>query len=103
MVKWTSDNGEVYYCYTTSRNEKIYYSDPEGTVLHRPDGPALILESGSSFWYKNNELHRLDGPAEEYRNFTRHITAKGWYVNGKRINCNNQKEFKKLMKLKAFW
>ena len=32
---------------------------------------------GDKFWYENDQLHRLDGPAEEYGN-----GDKSWYQNG---------------------
>lgn len=38
-------------------------------VLHREDGPAIVNPLGNEeFWYKNNKLHREDGPAivDEY-------------------------------------
>ena len=34
--------------------------------LHRDDGPALIWADGSNFWYKEGKLHRDDGPAIIY-------------------------------------
>ena len=33
--------------------------------LHREDGPAIELASGSEVWYLNGQLHREDGPAIE--------------------------------------
>jgi hypothetical protein len=35
----------------------------EKEELHRLDGPAIEWRSGSKEWYQNNKLHRLDGPA----------------------------------------
>jgi len=31
--------------------------------LHREDGPAVEWVDGTKFWYQNDFLHRLDGPA----------------------------------------
>ena len=31
--------------------------------LHRLDGPAIEWKEGGKEWYVNGELHRLDGPA----------------------------------------
>jgi len=46
--------------------------------LHRVDGPAVEGADGTKYWYLNNELHRVDGPAVEYTDGT-----KWWYLNGK--------------------
>ena len=35
--------------------------------------------NGESWWYKNNLLHREDGPAVEYKD-----GRKEWWINGKR-------------------
>jgi hypothetical protein len=37
------------------------------------------FSSGSKYWYQNNKLHRVDGPAIEYSN-----GDKSWYQNGLR-------------------
>ena len=55
-----------------------YFKDPECTVLHREDGPAVEHANGRKDWYLNGKLHREDGPAIEYTNGT-----KEWYLNGK--------------------
>ena len=81
-----------------------YYKDPEHTIVHREDGPAIIQSDsqggiqfwcidgkfhrdggpavvsplGTQQWFLSGVFHRLDGPAW--------ITADGyqaWYVNGK--------------------
>ena len=41
-----------------------------------------ILENGIIEWYKNGELHRLDGPAIEHSNGN-----KEWYINGDQYLC----------------
>lgn len=43
-----------------TRGRKYYNSSNQ---LHREEGPAVILESGSRAWYQNGKLHRLEGPA----------------------------------------
>jgi hypothetical protein len=45
--------------------------------LHRLDGPALIYTNGTEYWYKDGELHRLNGPAITYSN-----GDEFWFVNG---------------------
>jgi hypothetical protein len=32
------------------------------------------------YWYKDDELHRLDGPAIEFANGT-----KAWFIDGKKV------------------
>lgn len=45
--------------------------------LHRLNGPALEYRKGSKFWYIDGKLHRLDGPASEYANGDREWWFKG--------------------------
>jgi hypothetical protein len=63
--------------------------------LHREDGPAIVYPDGTKYWYINNRLHREDGPAIEHINGN-----KEWFLNDKQVS---QKEFKRLLRLKAFW
>lgn len=66
--------------------------------LHRINGPARTLSDGSTFWHYHGQFHRLDGPAIEYPNGVKH-----WVYYGKTIDCNSQKEFDRIIKLRAFW
>ena len=52
--------------------------------LHRDDGPAIEYVNGTKYWYRNGEFHRDDGPAIECANGT-----KVWYQNGwpHRVDC----------------
>ena len=59
-----------------------FYKDPEYTIVHREDGPALIIEDWAEKWYSNNKLHRLDGPATI--NLVDDI--KNWFVDGVQID-----------------
>jgi hypothetical protein len=43
--------------------------------LHREDGPALEYADGDKYWYIDDGLHREDGPAIEYADGT-----KLWYL-----------------------
>ena len=47
--------------------------------LHREDGPAIEYKDGTKSWHLNGKLHREDGPAVEYADGT-----KSWYVRGTR-------------------
>ena len=66
--------------------------------LHREDGPAIEYPNGSKIWCQNGKTHRLNGPAIELVNGNKY-----WYYQGKYIKCSSQEEFEKLLKLKAFW
>jgi hypothetical protein len=52
-------------------------------------------------WWHADKLHRTNGPAMIYFKGT-NAGLKEWWINGKQIECKSNKEFKKLMKLKAF-
>jgi hypothetical protein len=69
---------------------KRYYKDD---LLHREDGPAVEYPNGDKFWYINNKLHREDGPATEFYSGTKY-----WYLDGKEIDCKNNEEFLKIVK-----
>ena len=52
---------------------KIYKNEK----LHREDGPAIIVSNGSKVWYRNSLCHRDDGPGViDSDGF------KAWYKNG---------------------
>ena len=53
---------------------KWWYKDGN---LHRLDGPAFEGVDGSKAWFKNDGLHREDGPAVE-----RPDGDKAWWLNG---------------------
>ena len=57
--------------------DKSYYKDPEMTILHRTDGPAVEYYDGVGSWLVNGKSHRLDGPAVDYSE-----GGGAWYVNG---------------------
>jgi hypothetical protein len=71
-------------------------------ITKLPNGGALCeFADGDKHWYLNINLaifHREDGPAIEHTN-----GYKVWYLNGDQILCKTQKEFERLMRLKAFW
>jgi hypothetical protein len=69
-------------------SESILVVDLNGTKLwknknnqiHRIDGPAIEHSCGAKEWWQNDLLHRIDGPAIEYND-----GKKYWYKNGIRI------------------
>lgn len=48
--------------------------------LHRIDGPAVEYVDGTKFWFKEGKRHRLDGPAFEIVDGDKY-----WYVEDKLI------------------
>jgi len=75
--------------------DKRWYKDD---LLHREDGPAVECTIGNKYWFIEDKLHRVDGPAIE-----RIHGDKWWYYQGRYIDCQNQQEFEQLIKLKVFW
>jgi hypothetical protein len=57
-------------------NSKEWYKNNE---LHRINGPAIEYDNGNTTWYKNGKKHRLDGPALDWKH------SRLWIVNGKEI------------------
>ena len=81
-------------CKINSDGDKIWYLN---NLFHREDGPAYEWADGTKFWYLNGELHREDGPAIEYPN-----GSKYWYYKNNRIDCKDNQEFLRMIKLKMF-
>ncbi len=67
-------------------------------VQHRENGPAIERQDGSLWWMRHGLLHRIDGPTIIYAD-----GSQEWHYNGEKINCSSQKEFERLIRLKAFW
>ncbi len=59
---------------TDKYEAKCWYKDDE---LHREDGPAIECLDGTKKWYQNGLLHRENGPAVEWWN-----KDKFWYKDG---------------------
>ena len=57
-------------------NGDVYWYKDD--VLHREDGPAVVYAKGDKWWYIDGLLHRRDGHAIE-----RACGSKEWYVDGK--------------------
>jgi hypothetical protein len=63
--------------------------------LHRENGPAFETQYGDKHWYYNGKQHRKDGPAIEFS-----TGASFWLINNKRhrldgpaIECGNSKKW----------
>lgn len=57
-----------------------YYKNNQ---LHREDGPAIEWKNGSKHWYFHGLLHRTDGPAIDLFAPYLGYTIKKWSINGK--------------------
>ena len=108
MRKETDSNGTIRYYNDLNQNnredgpafenadgDKSWYRNGQ---RHRDDGPAIEWANGNKYWHRNGQLHREDGPAIEFAD-----GDKRWFFRDKRIDCETNEEFLKLMKLKAFW
>ena len=67
-------------------------------ILHKEIGPAVIHNFGMIQYWSYGKVHRMDGPAIIFSN-----GRERWYYQGKKLDCSNQEEFDKLVKLRAFW
>jgi hypothetical protein len=63
--------------FTYPNGTQSWWKDDE---LHREDGPAVIWPNGTQFWYINGKYHREDGPA-----IIRPDGTQYWYINDKEI------------------
>lgn len=59
-----------------SAGTERWYKDD---ILHREDGPAVIYKDGTEYWYKDGMRHCEDGPGILDRN-----GDKWWYKDGRR-------------------
>ena len=59
-----------------------------GGQLHREDGPAEEWASGDKLWFLNGKLHREDGPAIEYSEVDKY-----WFLNGVEVTEEEHKKF----------
>jgi hypothetical protein len=74
------------------RDKRWYKND----LLHRTDGPAVIYFYGPEYWYFKGQLHRANGPAVTYAD-----GYKAWWFEGKlhrtdgpaRIESDGHKEY----------
>lgn len=57
---------------------KVHYRND---WIHRDDGPAIIWDDGGEAWYQNGELHRSDGPAYIHADGTEEF-----WLNGKQVD-----------------
>ena len=68
-------SSELFVC---ADGTKRWFKD---NVLHRTDGPAVEWGDGTKRWFLNGKLHRTDGPAIEDE-------SPQWCVNGNQYTSN---------------
>lgn len=73
-----------------SKNNNSKFVDLEDKLITG----IVIGASSNKYYIKEGIFHRLDGPAFE---------DKIWFYEGKKIDCDTQEEFERLLALKAFW
>ena len=64
---------------------------------HRLNGPAICYPNGAKWYFQYGYLHRLDGPAIEGTCYFQ------WYYNNHKVECDNQQDFERLIKLRLLW
>ena len=60
------------------RSHATSWYKPNTDILHRIDGPAAEYKNGYKEWYFEDKFHRVDGPAIEFVS-----GEKQWWLNGK--------------------
>ena len=66
---------QEYVVKVEDNGDRYWYQNDK---LHRLDGPAIEYADGLKEWYQNGKCHREDGPAIEDSD-----GYKAWYQNGK--------------------
>ena len=77
-------NYETYEVKVCENGDKYWYQNDK---LHRLDGPAVEWGNGTKIWYQNDKLHRLDGPAVEWGN-----GDKEYWIEGKEYSYDEWKK-----------
>ena len=75
-----------------------YYKDPEKTIFHRLDGPAIEWTNGDKEWWQNGKCHRGDGPAVESANGYKEY----WYQGEEFLVIKTNEQWKKHLKWLKF-
>jgi hypothetical protein len=61
-------------------------------------GNSIISVPHISYYDADGWYHRISGPAIKCVD-----GQKWWYLHGKKVECNSQEEFARLLKMKVFW
>jgi len=103
FISVTADRDSRYYVDREMTSSIIefdgcYKAWYKNNKLHRENGPAVEHFNGDKAWYLNGKLHREDGPAVEYVNGN-----KAWYLNGESITRENHKIITRLERQKSLF
>lgn len=79
---------ETYTVKVDTNGDRYWYQNDK---LHRLDGPAFETANGDRQWWQNGKLHRLDGPAVEYASGDRQWYIEDKYLTEKEFNQRTQK------------
>jgi len=78
---------------------KAYYVNG---LLHRDHGPAIEWSNGTKEWYRFGRPHREDGPAIELApGEQRYDDSSVYWLNGEKVECKDNEEFKRIVNLIA--
>lgn len=80
MDKYKDSDGQILKVIIDSTGTVYYYNS--NNQLHRLDGPAIKYLNYSYQWYKKGKLHRIGGPA--YYNSANNCYS--WYKDGECYN-----------------
>ena len=86
------------YIICHSDGSKDYY-DNNGNLIGK-----FVKNDIWKLYFWNNQRHRLDGPAVEVvlqPNNT--LLRSEWWYCGRKIDCQTQEEYEKILRWKAFW
>jgi hypothetical protein len=72
-----ADDG-IHYDITKEDGTQVWYRNND---IHRIGGPAIIFASGTCIWMQDDQPHRIDGPAEIYKAGPRCWSLKGRYYH----------------------
>lgn len=75
-----------------------YISSDPNFVLHNENGPAIIYDNGTKYYFIDGKKHRINGPAIIFNN-----NNGSWYYNDTYVGNNlTQEEFHKHLKRIVF-
>jgi hypothetical protein len=96
IENYIDNNEDVILC-GQYESAKVWHKN---SFLHRDnDLPAVEFSNGNKEYWKDGKLHRIKGPAIEYKSSNYFV----WYYEGEEIDYSSQEEFERILKLKLFW
>jgi hypothetical protein len=74
--------------HTNGNGDRFWF---QNDLLHRLDGPAFESANGDRQWWQNGKLHRLDGPAIEFASGDREWWIEGRFFTEEQFNKQTNK------------